>query len=222
MASGASSNEGYRQGPVEKASIEVFNAMQEISEVHRFCSAKSGSYAYKYDYVKYIWELKARLYTSLSKQIISDLPAVRSTDIRKNWEIMKNDILSARNGVNNNNNGKYCAKYFSSLLTGSTHKLTAPKKALSPLLGPNEKARVLVRNLGMEVGCVKQGYNNDIKDFSSIKVACECQTSLLTKQMSSEGIDKYLALVANKKQKEAIQFISSTVNIPELQACYSY
>jgi hypothetical protein len=216
----ALSNDAYSEDKEISAAVEVLRTMNEIEYNYQFCRDRAGNYGYKYDYIKYVWELKNRPYLQLSIEIFDNLSISRVSQTKKLWESEREKMLSNRKGIDKVGNGKYCSKYFSELLGGKINKLSIQKQSLSTKLGSIERARILQRNIGMEVGCIKQGFNSDIKNFTGMKEACSCQTSIVVKEMSNEEIDKYLSLASSQNPNEAVQFISKRINMSELQACY--
>lgn len=208
--------------PEVRAAIAVLEAKHDIEHNYQFCRARARHYGYKYDYIKYIWDLKNRPYIQVSEKIFDGLPISSSSDIKQRWKRSSDKLLSAKNSADNDGNGKYCSQYFSQMITnGSTQNLSASRVRLAPRLGAREEVRILERNIDMEVGCVKAGYNSDVKQFEGIKKACNCQTSLVVKKMSNREIDDYLALAAQKTSQDAAAFIGKRIAISELQACYS-
>lgn len=206
--------------PEVGAAIAVLDARNDIESNYQFCRARAGDYGYKYDYVRYFWDLKNKAYIDVSDKIFNALPGSSSSGIKQRWKSGSETLLSARS-TNNNENGKYCSQYFSQLTNGSTHDLSVSRPKLAPKLGAPEEVRIIERNLDMEVGCVKAGYNNDVKEFEGIRKACTCQTALIVKKMSDTEIDDYLSLVARKSSQDAAAFIAKRLSISELQACYS-
>lgn len=202
------------------AVIEVLTVKYENEFNYKFCRDKAGSYGYKYDYIIHIWELKNRNYIQLSETIFSNLPSSRTTQIKKNWENNKEKILSDRKNIDNDGNGQYCSQYFSHFLDGTIGKLDVPKTKLKPKLGSKEDVRILQRNRDMEVGCIKRGYNNDVKQFSATKKSCNCTIALMVRKMSNEDIDDYLTLASSKNPQDALKYIRKRISDSEIQACH--
>ena len=216
----ASSKGGQRDNREVDAAVEVLAAKYSIEYNHQFCRGRAGNYGYKYDYIKYIWELNNREYLQLSEKIFGNLPASRVTEMKKLWDNSRDKMLTDRKSIDNDGNGKYCSQYFSQLLGGIIHKLEIPRRDLAPRLGPIDDVRILERNIGMEVGCIKKGYNSDIKQFLNMQKACNCQTTLVVRKMSDRDIDEYLTLASSKNPQDAAEFIGKRINISDVQACY--
>lgn len=207
--------------PEVRAAIAVLEAKHDIEYNYQFCRAKAGDYGYKYDYIKYVWDLKNRPYIQVSEKIFDGLSNSSSSNIKQRWKRSSDKLQSARNSADNDRNSKYCLQYFSQMTNESTPNLSVFRASLAPRLGTHEEVRILERNIDMEVGCVKAGYNNDVKQFEGIKKACNCQTSLVVKRMSNREIDDYLAFATGKTPQDAVAFIEKKIAISELQACYS-
>lgn len=208
-------------GPEVRAAVAILKAKSEIAHNYEFCRARAGDYGYRYDYTKYIWELKNRPYIQVAENIFDGLPSSSSNEVKQRWRRSSDMFLSARSSLDNNENGKYCSQYFSRMTTESTPNVSASRVTLAPKLGSREEIRILERNTDMEVGCVKAAYNGDVKQFESIRKACDCQTALIIKKMSNSEVDDYLALVAESKAQDALAFAGKRIELSELQACYS-
>lgn len=213
-------SDAYSDGREVDAAVEVLGAQHDVEYNYKVCRAGAGIYAYKYDYIEYIWELKNRPYLQLSDKIFRTLPVSRVNRIKQLWESNQHKVLSNTTRMGSDGKGKYCSQYFSQLGGGTIHNLSTQKQNLAPALGSIEDARILQRNIDMEVGCMKQGYNSDIKQFEGVKKGCSCQTALVVKKMSNQDIDKYITLASSQNPQAAVQFISGRINISELQACY--
>ncbi len=214
----ALSNKAYSDSV--DAAIDILGAKHDIEANYKLCRDRAGVYGYKYDYIKYIWELKYRPYLQLSDNLFENLPVSKATEVKKLWENSHNKILSNKESMDTNVIGKHCSQYFSQLMGGTVHELNSQKQNLTPKLGSVEDVRIIERNIDMEVACMKQGFNSDIKRFDDIKQVCSCQTALVVKTMSNQDIDKYLDLASSQNQQAAVQFISQRINISELRACY--
>lgn len=202
------------------AAIEMLTAKYDIEFNYQFCRDRAGSYSYKYDYIHYIWELKNRTFLQLSENIFGNLPAIRINQLKQHWQNSKEKMLSDRTSTDNEGNGKYCAQYFSHVLDGTIDKLDIPKENLTPKLGSIEDARILQRNIDMEVGCIKQGYNSDVKQFGAVKKACNCTVSLTLRKMSNQEVDEYLTLASGKNPQDALNFVRKRISDSEIQSCH--
>lgn len=209
------------ESPNVRAALAILDAKQDVERNYQFCRAKAGDYGYKYDYIKYIWELKNRPYIHVSEAVFDTLPTSTASDAKERWTRSSDELRSARSRADNNENGKYCSQYFSQMASGSTPSVSAARTTLAPKLGSREDIRIVERNTDMEVGCVKAGFNSDVKQFEGIRKACDCQTTLIVKKVSVREVDEYLALVSRSKPQDALAFMAKRVSIPELQACYS-
>ncbi len=202
------------------AAIEILTAKKDIEFNYQFCRDKAGSYGYKYDYINYIWELKNRMFLQSSENMFSNLPASKANQIRQGWQDRKAKMLSERKNADGKENGRYCSQYFSRILDETTDKLRSPKQDLAPKLGSSEDVRIAQRNIDMEVGCIKQGYNRDVKQFGDVKKACSCTISLTLRRMSNQEVDEYLTLASSKNPQAALQFVNKRISNSEIQACY--
>ena len=202
------------------AAIEILTVKKDIEFNYQFCRGKAGSYGYKYDYLSYIWELKNKIFLQSSEKMFGNLPASKANQIRQGWEARKVKMLSERKNADGNENGKYCSQYFSRILDETTDKLRSPKQDLTPKLGSSEVVRIAQRDIDMEVGCMKQGYNRDVKEFGFVKKACSCTISLTLRRMSNREVDEYLTLASSKNPQDAMQFVNKRISNAELQACF--
>ena len=215
------SAKGELDDPQASAALGILAAKSELEHNHRFCRARAGDYGYKYDYIRYLWELKNRPYIQLSEKIFDGLPASSSSDMKQRWKRSSDELLSARSRANDNENGRYCSQYFSQMITESTPNVSDSRATLAARLGSAEEVRIIERNTGLEVGCVKAGYNGDVKQFEGMRKACECQTTLIVRTLSDREVDDYLALVAENKPQDALAFLGERIAVPELRSCYS-
>lgn len=213
-------NIAYSLNKDSKAALAILSLQSQIEYHYQYCRTKVGEQAYKYDYIKYIWELMNSPYTKVALTVFNKLPAIDSNEIEKSWKINKMKMLSERKRQDDLRNRNYCVRYFSELIKSMGKNLITQKKNLSHLLGSAEEKRIINRNVGMEVGCMKQGFNSGIKQFERMRDACKCQNKYITGSISSQDIDKYLDLVGSKNTEAAVKFISSKINIKTLQSCY--
>jgi hypothetical protein len=216
----ALSKDGNGDSPEVAASVAVLSAKFDVAYNYQFCRGRAGDSGYQYDFVEYIWQLQNRPYIQLSEKIFSKLSGTKASEVKQRWQKNKDKMLSERMSIDKDGNAKYCAQYFSQLVDGAIHKLNIEKKILAIKLGSTDEVRILERNIGMEVGCMKAGYNGGVKQFGEMKKGCDCQTSLVVRKMSNQEIDEYLQLASSKSPQEAAGFISKKIDVPELQACY--
>lgn len=149
--------------PDVRAAIAVLEAKNDLERNYQLCPARAGDYGYKYDYIKYIWDLKNRPYIQVAEKIFGGLATSSSTDIQQRWKRNSDKLLSGRSNSGNDEIGKYCSQYFSLMINGPAHDLRVSRESLWPKLGSREEVRILERNTDMEVGCVKAGYNEPVE-----------------------------------------------------------
>ena len=127
LAIGLSLNTAFAKSEAESPEVSAALATLEAKngiEIHyKFCRARAGDQDYKYDYVKYIWELKNRPYIALSEQVFKNLPASSVAEIKQRWTRSADDFLSVRASADSSENGRYCAQHFSQILGGSAYNM---------------------------------------------------------------------------------------------------
>jgi hypothetical protein len=214
----AATAEVPRKTQVTDAAIALLQEEHQVEANYRICRSKAASYGYKYDYLHYVWMLKNSAYLQAAERIYEQLPDSRRKEIANGWKKSAGALVSGMNRNDDSQNGRHCVQYFSQL-TDTQADLADEKQLLTSSLGEHEEARILQRNIDMEVGCMKRGFNADVVQFEAMKRSCSCMMSLMRRKMSDAEVDHYLALVAGESLEEAQTFIRERLGDPEMQAC---
>ncbi len=207
------------------SSVEMDSATKLIEEIevkkinYESCRKKAGKYAYKYDYINYMWDIKAALSLGVAESIIDALSSSQRGKIDKTLKAQRQALLATLGKQDGAEHAKYCGQYFMGLMQGNVGSLNAIESSLQHKFGAAGERRIKIRNRDIEVGCVKEHYNANNTDFRGAIHACGCITNLMFSKISDADIDKYLDFVHSKEFMKASSIISENISAAELASC---